>query len=174
VLVDLLPEQIYCKIKKRGDCWVWTGNPDHEGYATVVIKGRRRKLHRVVYALLKGDIPPGMHLHHKCRVKVCVRPSHLQLVTRREHGLIHAADNRKIRCPSDHLYDRVDYRGAQYCSICKAKADKRLYDSRSPDKQEQERRRLREAQRKRRQDPEKRAKMLAATRRWKEAQKLKV
>jgi hypothetical protein len=37
--------------------------------------------HRVVYVLLVGEIPEGLILDHKCRVRWCCNPEHLEPVT---------------------------------------------------------------------------------------------
>lgn len=83
------------------------------------------RAHRLVYELLVGPIPDGLQLDHLCRNRGCVRPDHLEPVTRRTNILrgtgpsaIHA---RKTQCPHGHPYDRtVTRRGTteRRCSTC--------------------------------------------------------
>jgi len=65
-----------------GNCWVWTGivNPQH-GYVSVWYKKKYWRLHRLVYHLINGPIAKGMVIGHKCNVKHCCRPEHLEEVT---------------------------------------------------------------------------------------------
>ena len=62
-------------------CWLWTGSIRSDGYGVTGIMGPPRLAHRLVYELERGDIPPGMVLDHLCRVRCCVNPDHLEVVT---------------------------------------------------------------------------------------------
>lgn len=68
-------------------CWLWTAaiNPG-TGYARFWIPGAGTvNAHRFAYELAFGPIPDGLDVDHLCRVRSCVRPSHLEPVTRREN-----------------------------------------------------------------------------------------
>ena len=69
-------------------CWDWTGRI-HNGYPCIWATGWNSTLwaHRVSYALFIGPIEEGMHIDHKCRNPICVRPSHLEQVTPSENYL---------------------------------------------------------------------------------------
>ena len=88
-----LPERLTERIAFGSDCWRWTGTLAPTGYGCLSVQpGHRLVLaHRAVYELLVGPIPDGLVLHHTCGNRVCVRPDHLQPVTRSEHGAIHQA-----------------------------------------------------------------------------------
>lgn len=89
-------------------CWLWIAAIDPAGYGRI---GDRRKVHyahRVSYQAHKGPIPAGLDLDHKCRVRSCVNPDHLEAVTHLEN--IARGDwggkrnSRKTHCPQGHEY----------------------------------------------------------------------
>lgn len=67
-------------------CLLWTGYVQPQrGYGMIRV-GRTMKLtHRVAYELTKGPIPDGLELDHKCRVRSCMNPDHLEPVTHLEN-----------------------------------------------------------------------------------------
>jgi hypothetical protein len=80
-------------------CWTWTASLDSHGYGQINSGGRGKPLpaHRVVYEMINGPVPVGLDLDHLCRNTVCVRPDHLEPVTRAENirrgeaGQVHKA-----------------------------------------------------------------------------------
>jgi len=69
-------------------CWLWTGCCEEKGYATIYKdnwKGHR-PAHRFSYETFVGPIPHGLHIDHKCRVRCCVNPDHLEPVTVAENN----------------------------------------------------------------------------------------
>lgn len=80
-----LPERFWSKIHidSKTRCWVWTGYVTSAGYS----RFRGRAGHRVAYQVLVGGLAPftpsGPQLDHLCRVRACVNPGHLELVTPR-------------------------------------------------------------------------------------------
>lgn len=73
------------KVEKRGDCWLWTGAIQRDGYAHGNIGGKTVSSHRYAYEKLVGPIPEGMDLLHSCDVRHCVNPAHLRPGTHREN-----------------------------------------------------------------------------------------
>lgn len=63
-----------------GPCWLWRGRPEANGYGVLKVDGKSRKAHRYSYELLVGPIPEGLEIDHLCRVKNCVRYTHLEAV----------------------------------------------------------------------------------------------
>ena len=53
--------------------------------ASFSIDGVRILYHQFFYRLLVGPVPEGLELDHLCRVKLCVRPEHLEPVTHPEN-----------------------------------------------------------------------------------------
>jgi hypothetical protein len=85
-------------------CWLWTGSIKREGgkrfraVQDIWQNGRptRRHASRVVWKDVKGPVPSGMHVLHRCGMGMCVNPDHLYLGTN-----------------DDNIQDRVQHR--QYC-----------------------------------------------------------
>lgn len=74
-------ERFWPKVNKTETCWLWTGYVDNDkGYGRFAYPGGTLA-HRFAYELLVGPIPDGLQVDHKCRVKSCVNPDHLQAVT---------------------------------------------------------------------------------------------
>lgn len=78
--------------KTDGECWRWTGSVDRDGYGLFTEylgsspkRLRTHRAHRLAYRLSVGEIQPGLHLDHLCRVRNCVNPAHLEPVTCREN-----------------------------------------------------------------------------------------
>lgn len=70
------------KIDAMG-CWIWQGGVNNSGYATGL--GHRGRGHRQAYEAWRGKIPEGMMLDHRCRVKACVNPQHMEPATRSQN-----------------------------------------------------------------------------------------
>lgn len=75
------------QIVKVGDCWVRRGATTPMMYWA----GKTWSAYRLAYALWVGDLPTGCHsvVHHRCENRLCLRPSHLVLMTKSEHGREH-------------------------------------------------------------------------------------
>ena len=84
-----LLQRFWDKVDTSGECWRWTAGTDGNGYGRINLGGRgygALPAHRVAYTLTYGHIPTGLFLDHRCHNSVCVRPSHLRPVTRKENG----------------------------------------------------------------------------------------
>lgn len=122
-----------------GSCWLWMAQINKEtGYGCFWVgrdagKNLNVPAHRVAYGLAMGSIPEGLHIDHLCRVRNCVRPTHLEPVTNAENtrrgDLTSNGDvNRnKTHCIRGHLFDEkntkwVDgrYGRQRQCRACNA------------------------------------------------------
>lgn len=67
-------------------CHIWTGAISDTGYGSFnagkTVDGVKYVgAHKFSYELANGKIPSGLHLDHLCRVRACVNPEHLEVVT---------------------------------------------------------------------------------------------
>jgi hypothetical protein len=90
VLIPKSRDDAMTKLGKRvtvmGDCYVLDGKPDEYGHV------HGGSAYRYVWESIHGPIGCDDHIHHVCRTKGCIRPDHLQRLTRREHYDEHADD----------------------------------------------------------------------------------
>lgn len=104
-----LPERIWNRIAPcpMSGCWLWTGSTHTKGYGYTSLRGRARA-HRLTYEVLVAPIPHGLVLDHKCRVRCCVNPAHLEPVTHRVNLMrgetLAAANANKSVCVNGHEF----------------------------------------------------------------------
>jgi len=86
-----LPERFWSKVQARkasdlvrSHCWIWTANSTPK-YGRFWLGKAGVLAHRHAYEVLVGPVPKGLQLDHLCRVKLCVRPTHLEPVTNAEN-----------------------------------------------------------------------------------------
>ena len=70
-------EKIESRIDKTGDCWIWTGMVDKDGYGRTSYLSREWFLHRLMYDWYKGPLIPGKVVMHSCDNPPCCNPEHL-------------------------------------------------------------------------------------------------
>ncbi len=107
-------------------CWLWTG-ASCLGYGTLFVRNKRTRAHRAVWELHRGPIPAGMFIDHMCRVKSCVNPDHLRVVTKKTNNLENhsgapARNARKTHCLRGHPFAganlRIRKNGDRTCIAC--------------------------------------------------------
>lgn len=110
------------------DCWLFAGFIDPKGYGRIP-RGRRYSLaHRAVYEAERGEIPTNLVCDHLCRVRRCINPAHIELVTDKENilrGVGTGAKNaKKTHCIRGHeftpenTYSYVSSHGGK-CRACR-------------------------------------------------------
>ena len=104
-------ERFWEKVEKvPGGCWLWTAFLAANNYGRFnLTHGTPLYAHRVAYEWANGAIPEGMQLDHLCRVRNCVNPDHLEVVTQRVNILRGASPTAKnaskTQCAHGHPYD---------------------------------------------------------------------
>ena len=124
-------DKILSKINKTSKCWLWTGYINNNGYGEAHFNGRKYKTHRLIYELHKGVIPKELEIDHLCRVRNCVNPDHLEVVTHLENikrAQPFISINKRTHCKKGHEYSeentwlvtRGNGRTNRVCRICKS------------------------------------------------------
>lgn len=107
-------------------CWRWRGELDADGYGRI---GPARA-HRLLWQLATGRDLGGQELDHVCRRRDCVRPSHLEAVTRSENELRKRwrVRVRRKACAAGHalyVHGRRTPEGGIVCRRCDAELEPR-------------------------------------------------
>jgi len=137
-----LPERFWSKCipEPNSGCWLWTAGvrDKKEGYGGFQIKtGVNRRVHQVAYEALIGEVPEDLQLDHKCRLRICCNPAHLEPVAQRINVLrgegLAAQASRRTHCEAGHPYTEENTymrvrRGRQeasrVCRQCKNAAER--------------------------------------------------
>lgn len=127
-------ERVFSKIEQLTECgcWIWMGSLNSDGYGQAWDGEKMRKSHALVYEMVVGPIPEGLEHDHKCRVRCCVNPAHLEPVTHGENmrrGIARCAG--VTHCRQGHPYsgrNLVVNRGRRSCRECRSVAcqDRRI------------------------------------------------
>ncbi len=67
------------------------------GYARVLISGRKQYIHRVSYEAYKGSIAPGLVVRHSCDTPCCVNPDHLSVGTHVDNAMDMVSRGRSMK-----------------------------------------------------------------------------
>lgn len=133
-----LPEKLQARImpEPNSGCWLWIGNINQDGYGRFAASRavKDRFAHRLVWEALRGPIPQGLQLDHKCRVRCCVNPDHLEPVTCRENlrrGVGFPGVNaRKTHCAKGHEFSESNtywYGTKRRCIACMRSPERLAY-----------------------------------------------
>jgi hypothetical protein len=94
--IEQTKKDFLSRIIKAGECWLWTGPLDKDGYGHSWDGSRRLPAHCFSYISFVSPIPFGFDAHHTCIHRHCVNPNHLELISHSEHNRLHALkDGRK-------------------------------------------------------------------------------
>lgn len=77
-------ERFWSHVRTSDDphaCRLWHGATNPSGYGVIYAEGRRWLAHRYAWHFLRGPIPTGMFICHRCDVPACIFIDHLFLGT---------------------------------------------------------------------------------------------
>ena len=125
-------------------CWLWFACTNDWGYGMFRVDGKARCAHVLAWRFYCGEVPAGYEVDHKCRVRLCVNPDHLEPVTHAENvrrgaspwGGVLAFKTHCLRgheyTPENTLRSRHTYNGSimRQCRTCKNEAQLRRYRER--------------------------------------------
>lgn len=111
-------------------CWRWDGcHNTANQYGRVGYRGATWYTHRLIFTLINGPIPDGLHIDHLCRNRRCFKPEHLEPVTQRVNTLrgdtLPARQLLITHCPKGHPYDDLNTRASKYGRKCRECARER-------------------------------------------------
>jgi hypothetical protein len=86
---DLL-QKIYGRIHVDEDtlCFRYVGGNNGQDYGRMWADGKMQSVHRLMYDLFHGPIPPDKEVHHTCGVRSCCNIAHLALVSHRDNIIL--------------------------------------------------------------------------------------
>jgi hypothetical protein len=95
--------------RPEGNCRIWTRARSHKAkrsqYGCMWVEKRCYQAHRYFYEAFVGPIPQGKQLHHVCLNSLCCNPSHLMVVSQREHTQLEPGHvGKRTTCPQGHPY----------------------------------------------------------------------
>ena len=111
-------------------CWLWMKHLTPSGYGVFsVASSTNTGAHRAAWEFYRGPIPEGLVIDHICRVRSCVNPDHLRVVTRRINTLenslsITALFAKKTHCKNGHPlidghFSGGNHTGLRHLNQCK-------------------------------------------------------
>jgi hypothetical protein len=99
-----------------------------------------RLAHRISYGLFIGPIPDSLTIDHLCRVKRCVRPDHLEVVTALENWSRAGLKGRCRRGHDSSLFALKADGSTAYCKLCRNEYRRERYRSEAKYRETEKRR----------------------------------
>jgi hypothetical protein len=96
-------------------CWLWVGTITGGGYGMFHSPSLKKMVmaHRWSWEAYRGPIPSGLRIDHMCRVRSCVNPDHLRVVSHRQNCVdnslsVSAKNVVKTHCDHGHPFDSAN------------------------------------------------------------------
>ena len=128
----------WTRVNKTDSCWLWLPKKERNGYGRVRVNNKRLGVHVVSYLLTGKNIPNGMVIDHLCRVRHCVNPQHLEVVTRGENVLrgngVTAQHAKQTHCKRGHPFNNANtlrIKNGRDCKSCNRIRQKEYMDRKS-------------------------------------------
>jgi hypothetical protein len=117
----------YSEPEPMSGCLLWIGCLSDSGYALLRVKGKNKRVHRLLWEAERGVLPSSLTLDHLCRVRSCINIRHLEPVSARENtlrGICRSAVNsRKTHCHRGHEFTpentRIEGLRLRRCRQCR-------------------------------------------------------
>src|SRR6266436_3195576 len=118
-------------------CWLWTASKTLDGYGHFKVGKAAPLAHRWLYEQLYGPIAAGMQCDHLCRVRHCVNPFHLEIVSQKvniSRGNVAMRFGSRTHCSRGHQYTGentyiLPRTGERRCRICSKMRDRKYKDT---------------------------------------------
>lgn len=112
ILTDEILKRFWEKIEKTESCWLWKGATSPSGHGRFKINGLMYGPHRIAYEILKGSIPDGFYVCHRCPDgdnPKCVNPDHLYIGTPKQNCAdeIKKGNTRHFKCSNPSRFKGV-------------------------------------------------------------------
>ena len=124
------PRLLNYEPEPNSGCWIWLGHQSPSGYGMLSVNGRPQYVHRLIYERQYGPIPNGLELDHRCRMRCCVNPNHLEAVTHRIN-MGRGSKACQTHCIHGHAFTPENTfrnkNGTRACRSCKRIAVQRWY-----------------------------------------------
>jgi hypothetical protein len=130
--LEKLRTRLLANSHREGECLIWDGSKnERNGYGRMWSCGGIPAVdyvHRLSHEAFVGPIPVGLTIDHRCRVRLCIEPTHLEPVTLKVNQ---ARRPTKGACPKGHPYTEENtliHRRTKVCKRCHAdrERDRRL------------------------------------------------
>lgn len=117
--------RFWAKVQRTESCFLWAASTSSNGYGRFWNGARLTEAHRFAYEIEDGPIPTGLEVDHTCRIKLCVKRGHLELVTHAENQRrwsVSVTQCRKGGHPLtlDNVYIQRAYKGRRATRRCRA------------------------------------------------------
>lgn len=137
------PEKIIERILERTipepntGCYLWIGATHYFGYGSIRYKNKTHNVHRLLFTLIKGEIPEKMVVMHICDTPSCCNINHLKLGSHKDNMIDMSLKGRwnnqnklKKICINGHYFDEQNtgiYKNERYCKKCSYQNSKKSF-----------------------------------------------